>query len=244
MTRRGLIGLVAGGALALLVGCGDSTSKYRQKMVVEVETPDGVKTGFAVVEVGYSPPPGGILKGIPGNGFSVRGEAVTVEIAPGKTLFALLSPPPERGTSADWYQSMLFIDAMQAGAKPEPPLKLPANNDGRGIDAHKVVGASHAKLTLPQEIYPLLATFADNRDPKSVKQVDPTDLVASFGPGYKLKSITIQITDDPITSGIERRLQEMGIQPDHGLDSRPGVSGSLTLAQKLGYDNFRQGIKR
>ena len=49
--------------------------------------------------------------------------------------------------------------------------------------------------------YPLLVTFGDINDPASVKKVDPNDLAATFGPGYTLKSITLEITDEPVTTG-------------------------------------------
>ena len=52
----------------------------------------------------------------------------------------------------------------------------------------------------------MLVTFADRDDPTSVARVDPDDLAASFGEGVKLRRITVQLTDDPVTSGIEERL--------------------------------------
>lgn len=58
-----------------------------------------------------------------------------------------------------------------------------------------------ASAPLVRERYPLLVTFDDINDPKSIKRVDPDDLVATFGPGYSLKSITLEITDEPVTTG-------------------------------------------
>ena len=52
----------------------------------------------------------------------------------------------------------------------------------------------------------MLLRFGDLADPKSVARVDPNDLAASFGPGVKLVRATIEITDDPVTTGIEKRL--------------------------------------
>ena len=49
MARRGMIGLMLGGAAALLGGCGlFGGNRYRYKMTVEVDTPQGLKSGFAV----------------------------------------------------------------------------------------------------------------------------------------------------------------------------------------------------
>jgi hypothetical protein len=43
----------------------------------------------------------------------------------------------------------------------------------------------------PEVQYPLLVTFGDIADPKSVALVDPTNLAASFGPGVRLTSVML-----------------------------------------------------
>jgi hypothetical protein len=52
----------------------------------------------------------------------------------------------------------------------------------------------------------MLVRFRDIADPTSVEKVDPDNLAASFGEGVKLRRITVQLTDDPVTTGIEKRL--------------------------------------
>ena len=157
-----------------------------------------------MVEVGFARE-ASFMKDIPGNGFSVRGEAVAIDIAPGRTLFALLSPPPERGSDMSWFQAMLFGDAMRAGAVPQPAFTLPGN--GQDVGAHDAIGRAHAKLTLPPQLYPLLVTFGDIRDPKSIMRVDPADLAATLGAGVKLSAITVEVKDAAVTTGIERKLE-------------------------------------
>lgn len=52
LARRGILGLVAAGAATLLVGCGAyGGNSYRFRMTVEVETPQGIVTGYSVYEV-------------------------------------------------------------------------------------------------------------------------------------------------------------------------------------------------
>ena len=53
----------------------------------------------------------------------------------------------------------------------------------------------------------MLVTFGDLHDPKSVVTVDPADLAKSFGEGITLKRITVQITDEPVSKSIEKRLR-------------------------------------
>ena len=56
----------------------------------------------------------------------------------------------------------------------------------------------------------MLVTFGDLSDPTSVEEIDPDDLAATFGEGVRLRRMTVQMTDDPVTSGIEQRLGWLG----------------------------------
>ena len=56
-------------------------------------------------------------------------------------------------------------------------------------------------VSVPVEFMPLLVTFDDITKPETVKRVDPNNLTATFGAGYALKSITLEITDEPVTEG-------------------------------------------
>ena len=89
MARRSVIGLVAGGAAAMLSGCGlFGDSSYRFKMTVEVETPEGLKTGSSVYEASVGSRP----KLLPEEGarqIELRGEAVVIDLNNGP-IFVLL----------------------------------------------------------------------------------------------------------------------------------------------------------
>jgi hypothetical protein len=58
------------------------------------------------------------------------------------------------------------------------------------------------KAELELSNYPLLVAFADINDPISVKPVDPTNISTSFGSGFSLKGITLQLTDEKVTEGV------------------------------------------
>lgn len=51
-----------------------------------------------------------------------------------------------------------------------------------------------------------MVTFRDLDDPLSVERVDPTDLAATFGPGFALKQVVIEVTDDPFVEILESKL--------------------------------------
>jgi hypothetical protein len=98
-------------------------------------------------------------------------------------------------------------------------------------------------IVVPRKLYPLLVTFTDINDPKTVKFVDPDDLSASFGPGVSLKSITLEITDDDVTegkiSGVLRWLETIG---DGMLDGR-SIS-TIDAESRLANDLSRLDFER
>jgi hypothetical protein len=63
---------------------------------------------------------------------------------------------------------------------------------------------------VPRDKYPLLVTFTDIADPKTVTKVDPDNLAATFGPGVALKRITLEITDEKVTEGRTARCSRSG----------------------------------
>ena len=225
MARRGVIGLLtaAAGVLAL-GGCGlfGGTHSFRYRITVEVETPEGLKTGFAVREINYTrqwiklPDMAEVVA-------TQRGEAVAIDLPGGQTLFALLS--------TNGYET---LQAAFGNDAPETLDKAKAN--GQMVDLKPKPGS------IPEQSgYPMLVRFTDLQDPKSVELVDPSDLAASFGSDLRLKRITMQIVDEPVTEGINRRLEWLGNYPEPRLDSDYRGSSEPSLSQRLSHGNFVRG---
>jgi hypothetical protein len=93
---------------------------------------------------------------------------------------------------------------------------------------------------------PLLVRFRDINDAKTVERVKPGDLGASFGPGVYLKRATVEITKDPVTTGIEKRLPWLESLRSRGArldgDNRVGVRGN-ELVNVLGPGSFQAGVR-
>lgn len=136
----------------------------------------------------------------------IIGEAVAVDMPGGKTLFALLSKP-ERAEGANEYAFDALVSRPWVGWEEYVA-------DVNALTTRRDVGL------LPPKDWPLLVTFADSEDPTSVMKVDPANLEPMLGPGTKIRRITVQITENPITMGIEKRLRwlpviyDMDIPPD------------------------------
>jgi hypothetical protein len=224
-------------ALALplaLSGC-HSTPRpqdvYRYKMTVEVETPQGPRTGSSVRELIYHANEGGWFPlGESCASMTMQGEAVVVDIAPGQALFALLTGASGESDYASRIADRAIVDPKTGTGWDRTPRRVelwPA--------------APKTPKLVNTDPRPQLVHFRDSRDPKSVAAVDPAHLDAAFGPGVRLKRITVQVTNEPVTRGIEGRLANMKITPERSLDENFKSTTTPTLAQRLGYSDFYKG---
>jgi hypothetical protein len=227
-------------AASLLPGCAaaeDKAPDYRYRLTVEVETPEGLRTGSSVIEVQQS------IGRTAMDGFAggsvflrIRGEAVAVDLPDGRTLYALL----RSGGDVEW------------AARVIPFLSPDAEDDNPLDDFLQLKGKKDLPRTFPpvawikeRSAYPMLVTFGDEADPASVAEVDPDDLAASFGEGVKLKRITVELTDDPVTSGIEARLGWLpavrGALVQLPINEYPPRGTPLPLYNTLTEMNFKSG---
>lgn len=172
-----------------LTGCdlfGFHDWEWHQKLTVSVMTPEGVKTGSAVVSVNvYDRPSWWGLGDFRGAGASsLSGEAVTVDLGNGRYLFALLSNYSHETARET------FIP------KEEQP-----RTKAQVIAVYDRLEKMRGSRELARENYPLLVTFDDINDPTTVRHLDPSNVSDSFGPRYRLNAITMSITDEPVTEG-------------------------------------------
>lgn len=176
--RFRFLSLLAVAMLALaLSGCHDR-HEWNQKLTVVVETPQGERSGSSVIGIEA------LFYWWPMGGNEVRyrhaGEATVVEVSPGRYLFALLN-----GTQAERFY-------------------WAARDRFKGMERRRWLGQIPRQtepVTLTGASAPMLVTFDRINDPKTVRRVDPADLAATFGPGYAIKTITLEITNEPVTVG-------------------------------------------
>jgi hypothetical protein len=87
----------------------------------------------------------------------------------------------------------------------------------------------------------MLVRFRDLHDPASVERVDPSDLAASFGAGVKLERMSIEITDAPVTKGIEAVLPWLaGRESQRLFPPPPGPLSRTPLVSLLTDNDFRR----
>jgi hypothetical protein len=180
-----------------LVACSKSHS-WNQKLTVTIETPNGIRTGSAVTRVSAKVGGQSILSQAIVS-YYVEGEATIVDLGNGKYLFALLSNGGDY-TPTEYWAQRAFRNQLVGDLDPYRDEKEQLS------EFFEKLGASSLSSTLLLDQYPLLVTFTDLNDPKSVKAIEPDNLSDTFGPGYKLKSITIETTDEDVTKGRVEKL--------------------------------------
>jgi hypothetical protein len=168
---------------------------HKYRLTLEVETPEGLKTGSGVVSVH------------PDRGYSrhghttTRGDAVFVDLGGGKNLVALMAHI-DSTVDLDG-MNYLALRAYKAAGR-----NVSFNEMSRMTGAVPVTGA----------LIPVLVTFADVRDPATIRTVS-SEAVAAFGNGFRLHDIHAEVVPnglwpldfggplgEPVTRGLETKL--------------------------------------
>ncbi len=155
-----------------------SDYSWRQKTTLVVETPEGTVTGASVVRIYAILYKGANIGGLEVS-YGVIGEAVALELLPGRWLFATIGEPAE---GYYWADRSRFEGQQRK-------VWMPRIRKQEGV------------VSLMKGRVPELVTFDDIEDPKTARAVDPQDLAVTFGPGFALRDITLEIVDEPVTDG-------------------------------------------
>jgi len=169
------------------------STKIRYKMTVEVDTPEGVKTGSAVREISMVSRPKRMGEMNDTHVKLEKGEAVVIDLGQRGVLFALM------GIGDHAIQA--FFNAIPSGC-PEGAVSRCS------IRYYKSLSKS-ATSKLAEKNYPMLVTFKNRYDLNSLavaskyESEDMPDgyggvahsLTSLFGNGVKISSIIIELTD-------------------------------------------------
>jgi hypothetical protein len=205
-----LIRLVAVVATGLcLAGCG-RTETYRYKLTLAVDTPEGVKRASSVGEVEFYD------VSIPARGtmHKLRGEALYLDLGPGASpLIALLTSKlhltygKEQGWTLDAGPGTRTLSRIY-NLSPSPDFM---------DDVPRIARMRGPRKITPADL-PDLVTFGNINNPASVREVDPNNLQATLGRNVTWHEITLESTDEPITTGIEKKLPWLPAYSDKMLD--------------------------
>lgn len=170
---------------------------HKYRLTVEVETPDGVKSGSGILAI--TPDRGYSRKGHT----AAAGDAVFVDLGGGRNLVALLAHLDEKKLDLDAINYVVLRAYNAASGK-----RVNFN------DLSKLSGSAPVK----GELIPVLLTFADPADPGSARAVPPDQSEAVLGKGYRVRGLAAEVVPngfwpvdfggplgDPVTRGIATR---------------------------------------
>lgn len=215
-----------------------NTWTYRYRLTLGVSVNDKEHVGANVVQVRVTeksnmlPQTGGVYT-------RVAGEAVAVDLGERGVLFVLLKDiERERPFSAA--SGMWFASADNIVQSAFPRIKGEEGKWGLALAMRRYAQGGESRELRPDQL-PLLVRFRDKADPKTVEQVDPTNLEPQFGPGTRLTRATIEtvpagwfplnvsgltfprwLTGDPVTIGIRRLLPWLSQDPGSRLVAATG----------------------
>ncbi len=193
--------------VGLLLSCGSNWT-YSFRIAVEIDTPDGLKTGSSVVRAFSGQSDWGPLEAR-GVKTDLRGDAVFIDLGGGKNIIALLAFGPH-GQASDF--EFLVLRAFY----PMPSTQGTIGLGGYVDELARLPPGSSVRL--PPDVMPTFVTFANLNDPGSARVVYATgrrietrqlpngsqnydrgpmiftnDFARTFGPGYGLRGVTIEM---------------------------------------------------
>ncbi|MDP3197303.1 hypothetical protein [Tabrizicola sp.] len=224
--------LVVAAVVAALTWVVVSQGRYswHQKLTITVETPAGELSASAVSAVSWRKH--WIRWDGMGWSWDLTGEAVVIEVMPGRYLFALL-----KGAGTTEYMGSVAAASI-------------AGREGRVLDqalfseVHYRSNRARGVIMVPEYQYPMLVTFDDITNPETVQEVNPEDLAAVFGEGVRLKAVTLEITEEAVTEGrVEGVLGWMCSykSPYRRLSGKSGAIADNELSNNLGPGSFSIG---
>lgn len=209
------------------------TYSWRYKMTVEIDTPEGVKSGYAVREVTVLLSPSSSAKSGYYASKSMKGEAVIVDLG-------------ERGTVFSTQSTDDYALPFRVFKSSSPSLTR---------EGAKYYSSLSAKGDLPKTNYPMMIMFTDIKDPLSVKliygtrsnekgETPPYTFQDNFeeylGTDVRLKNISIEMTDEDVTFKVKKLLPWLKEYKNKLLDGNTihTIDAENRLANRLGAGSF------
>lgn len=230
MNRRAFLQCAA--AAPMLAGCGILTPSYAVRFRLSLSaTVDGVaRTGSTVIEKRWVN--SGPLSGLSSWGRwagRFTGNALTLDLGRHGLLFGLM------GSVTNAPSGFIAPDGLLFALLPGPLATAKEHASGRIFDS---LANLRGEFDLKPSDWPALVRLRDMNDIKSAEIVDPAKFAAFYGEGAALNRVSIAVTQDPVTSGIENRLpcwDQIGTFPDD--PKRPVFT--RPLYENLHTRNFR-----
>lgn len=198
MKRRSLLASLC--ALPLL-SCQGEDATIRFKVIASVRVDGRPMESSSVMEITYSK----VTHSLIGNGGAtrLRGEALICKLGSRGTLYILpILRYQDGGINYNIYEFKILRT-----------LGIEKSVGSLTADDFDILRAAKGRrrYNVDNTSLPTFVAFVDEANPKTVYQVDPTDLGSRF-PGVAFNSLDIEITDEPLTEELRKRLPWLNSQ--------------------------------
>src|SRR3569832_202568 len=168
------------------------TYTVRYRLTVNAMADGQPHSGSSVIEVRVSRQPQWIAEVGPW-AFRSRGEAIFVDLGAGRNVVAFLNPGPSEGKDC----VTILFRAFQV------PFLV-----GHVADLENLYG----ERNLQPANWPPFVTFQNVSDPLSIKPVKPSAMRDAYGANVGIESVTVAITQEPVTYSLKQKLSWIGWQ--------------------------------
>lgn len=173
-------------------------SSYHYKMTVEIQTPEGIKTGHVVRKVKVKDErhkDGVIVRG--DRSYTAAGEAIVIDLAERGKIFALM-----QGVTKDEDYATSITHPLHTS--PQDSHDYEKSTSFTPFSRHHPQLVYFKDLDSPSSMVLIPARDTSLKD--GLDYSSPHELSGIFGDGVFVKSVTVETTDEKVTRNIEALL--------------------------------------
>jgi hypothetical protein len=187
------------------------TFRYRLTLLADVDGATATGSGVFQETIGKTGPT------------QLTGEAITLDLGQNRLLF------------------LIFPGVRAAQPIANMPLQNFPLRQGSPLERARQLAHDRPHADVPFNQLPFLVHFRDIADRTSIEVVDPANLARTFGGGVTLYRASIEITDDPVTTGLDAKLPWLADlkKSRRALDGSP-IDSTKLLTSSLGYSSFKR----
>jgi hypothetical protein len=193
LNRRSFMNAITASAASLpLAGCWDDGRVVKRiKVIAKAEVDGKPVEGSSVAELQWRP------RGDGGMDADEQGEAVVLELAGKGTVYVLSMTLRDDGLNNThvWPTQVTRAVGIDGGTHKE--------------DLQRIKGLQGQRPFIPGEkgqLLPVMVAFKDETDFRSVYRVLPKEFSKHFGAGVKFLGVEFEVTDEPVTQVLAKRL--------------------------------------